>query len=80
MVRICALLVLAAGAMANPKMALLESSAEEVLANTVVNEISTHEWSMSAKNLPGPSIDLEKGAPQVEAWYIDTTSPNPQDL
>jgi len=82
MAHMCTVLALAVGAMASPnlgpKMALMESSAEELLkeaaalADTVVNEISTQEWSKSAKSMPAPDIDLSSAIPEVEAWYINS--------
>jgi len=67
--RACALLVLAAGAMA--KVSTM-TAAEEALADTVVNEIPTHEWSMRAAQMQAPKEQTKPA--QIEAWYINSDS------
>lgn len=58
---------------AQQKQALLEAftDQEEALANKLVNDISTHQWSLMVEEY-GEAKPRKKGeAPKIEAWFIN---------
>lgn len=58
---------------AQTKQALLEafSAQEEELANTIVNDISTHQWSLMVEEYGEAKPKVKGQAPKIEAWYIN---------
>merc|ERR1719379_1173573 len=52
--------------------ALLEafSAQEAELANTVTNEISTHQWSLMAEEFGDPESKVKGDVPKIETWFL----------